>query len=271
VEDIKRVCSLCKVCAELKPRFYRSDPGTIVKAMQAFERLSIDFKGPLPSISRNVYMLTIIDEYLRFPFCYPCINTSTQTIINCLDDLFSQCGTPSFVLSNNAKAFVSKDSKEYFMRRGVATSHSSIYHPIGNSQVERFNGVIWPAVKLVLSTKNYPIQKWESVLPDVLHSLRSLLCTSNNATPHELFFNFNRKSVSRKSPSTWLMEPGPVLLHNFVRSNKNDDLVCEVELISANPTYAYICYPDGRESSVSLRDLTPFPRSEFFKMSLRVY
>ena len=34
----------------------------------------------------------------------------------------------------------------------------------------------------------------------------------------------------------------------------------EVELLEANPTYAHIKYPDGRESSVSLRDLAPCPK-----------
>ena len=31
----------------------------------------------------------------------------------------------------------------------------------------------------------------------------------------------------------------------------------EVDLIEANPTYAYIRHPDGRESTVNLRDLAP--------------
>ena len=45
-----------------------------------------------------------------------------------------------------------------------------------------------------------------------------------------------------------------------MRSSKHDDLVDEVELTHANPTYAHIRYRDGRESSVSLTDLAPCPR-----------
>ncbi len=51
------------------------------------------------------------------------------------------------------------------------------------------------------------------------------------------------------------MQPGPVLLRRFVRTSKNDPLVDEVELTDVNPTYARVRYTDGRESSVSLRDL----------------
>ena len=35
----------------------------------------------------------------------------------------------------------------------------------------------------------------------------------------------------------------------------------EVDLVEANPSYAYIPYRDGRESSVALKDLAPSPRS----------
>ena len=78
---------------------------------------------------------------------------------------------------------------------------------------------------------------------------------------HELFSSFNRRSVSGTSLPTWLTEPGPVLLRNFIRTDKNDIGVREVELTSAYPNYAQVRFPDGRESTVSLRDLAPCPRS----------
>ena len=99
------------------------------------------------------------------------------------------------------------------------------------------------------------------VLPDVLHALRSFLCTATNATPHELFFNFYRKSCCGFSLPSWLSEPGPVLLRNFVRTQKNDDLVQKVYLTEANPTFARVRFPDGRESTVALKDLAPCPSS----------
>ena len=65
-EEVKKTCSTCRICAELKPQFYRPTPGTLIKATQPMERLSIDFKGPLPTTSWNAYILTVVDEYLRF-------------------------------------------------------------------------------------------------------------------------------------------------------------------------------------------------------------
>ena len=41
---------------------------------------------------------------------------------------------------------------------------------------------------------------------------------------------------------------------------KTDPIVQEVELLHANPTYAYVRLPDGRDTTASLRDLAPCPR-----------
>ena len=56
---------------------------------------------------------------------------------------------------------------------------------------------------------------------------------------------------------------GNVMLRRFVRNSKNDPIVDEVELTSVNPAYTHIRYPDGRESTVSLKDLSPYPSPEY--------
>ena len=267
-EEVKKVCSACRSCAELKPQFYRpQQPGNLIKATQPMERLSIDFKGPLPTATRNAYILTVVDEYSRFPFAFPCPDMQSSTVIKCLNQIFTLCGMPNYIHSDLGTSFLSRELKDYLTKRGIATSRTTPYHPIGNGQVERYNGIIWKAVRLALRSANLPDSRWEIVLADALHSVRSLLCTSTNATPHERFFNFHRRSSYGVSLPSW-MQPGPVLLRRFVRTSKNDPLVDEVELTDVNPTYARVRYTDGRESSVSLRDLAPCPPSSPFEPQL---
>ena len=71
ISEIRQITSNCKVCLELKPNFAQLETGQLIKATQVFERLNLDFKGPLPSNSRNRYFLTVIDKYSRFPFAFP--------------------------------------------------------------------------------------------------------------------------------------------------------------------------------------------------------
>ena len=147
--------------------------------------------------------------------------------------------------------------KEYLSQKGIATSRTTPYHPIGNSQCERYSGIVWKSIQLTLKSHSLPDSQWEMVLPDALHSIRSLLSTATNTTPHERFFGYQRRSSCGSSIPSWLSTPGPVMLRRFVRHSKTDPLVDEVQLMDVNSSYAYIRYSDGRESTVSLKDLSP--------------
>lgn len=66
VDDFKRVTNSCRICRKCKPQYFRPTKAHLIKSTQPFERLNIDFKGPLPCSSPNKYILTIIDEFSRF-------------------------------------------------------------------------------------------------------------------------------------------------------------------------------------------------------------
>ena len=140
VNDVKELVSSCEVCAELKPKFHKFQ-GQLIKATQPFQRLNIDFKGPLPSSSPHKYLLTVVDEYSRFPFAFPCRDAKSSTVIACFEQLFSLFGMPSFVHNDRAPDFLSGEIKAYLNGRGVATSRTSRYNPRGNGQVERYNEI----------------------------------------------------------------------------------------------------------------------------------
>ena len=63
-------------------------------------------------------------------------------------------------------------------------------------------------------------ESWEEVLSDALHSVRSLLSTSTNDTPHKRFLTFSRKSMVRKLMPNWLLNLGTIQLRRFVKKKK---------------------------------------------------
>ena len=170
-------------------------------------------------------------------------------------------GTPGSIHSDRGSGFISKGMKYYLNSMGINISTTTPYHPQGNGQCERLNGTIWNTVKLYAHSHELNLSEWEEILPIALHSIRSLLCTSTNCTPHERMFLFRRRPGIGydKILPTWLINPGPVLLRNFERTNKNDVLVKQVELIEANPNYAIIKDGRGITKTVSTKDLAPAP------------
>ena len=256
-EEVRNMTASCKDCAECKPRFHRPQGSTLIKATQPFERLNLDFKGPLPPVSQNKYFLTIIDEYSRFPFAIPCKGIEAQNVINSLCSVFAVFGLPSYIHSDRGSCFMSNKLKSWLQSKNIATTKPTPYNPMGNGQCEKYNGVIWKAITLACRSQGLEIKHWESVLPDALHSIRLLLCTTTNETPHERMFAFARKSCFGESIPSWMSNPGPVLLRCHNRQSKFDPYVEEVELLEANPSYAHIRHHNGRETTVSLRDLAP--------------
>jgi len=69
-EDVKKTCSRCRICAELKPQFYHPTPGTLIKATQPC-----------------------------FLFAFPCPNMHSSTVIKCLDQIFTLFSMPSYIHS----------------------------------------------------------------------------------------------------------------------------------------------------------------------------
>lgn len=257
LEEVKSVTSQCGICRSIKPNFHKPRNAPLIKATQPFERLSIDFKGPLPSRSANTYLLTVIDEFSRFPFAFPCRDMSASTVIACLTQLFSIFGMPSYIHSDRGAAFMSEELRSFLQQKGVACSRTTAYNPRCNGQVERLNGTLWQTVQLSLRSRGLSVNCWESVLTDALHAIRSLLCTATNVTPHERLFSHPRRSASGCSLPSWLLTPGTVLLKRLVRQSKYEPLVDEVELLECNPQYAHVRLPDGKETTVALRHLAP--------------
>ena len=163
---------------------------------------------------------------------------------------------PDYIHNDRATDFLSDETYNYLHSKGIATSRTSRYNPRGNGQVEKLNGTLWKGVQVTLHSRNMKDSEWESVLPDVLHSIRSLLCTSTNTTPHERMFNFTRKSTAGKSIPSWV-KPGPIYVKNHRRTSKNDPPVMPATLLHANPQYAYVQLPSGIETTVSLREISP--------------
>ena len=149
---------------------------------------------------------------------------TTSTVISCLCQLFVLFGMPACIHSDRGSSFVSRELREFLTSKGIASSRTTSYNPQGNGHTEIYNGIIWRAITMALKSCDLPTKCWQIVLPDALHSIRSLLSTATNVTPHERLFNFARRSTTGVSFPTWLCMPGPVLLKSHVRHSKAEPL-----------------------------------------------
>ena len=161
LEEVKKCIDSCSTCKECKPRFYKpSVRSSVVRASKPFERLGIDLVGPKTPSSKSgaVHMLTVIDEYSRFPFAFPIKDTSSSSVLACLRNLFSLLGTPAFIHSDRGRQFVSSEFNSFCHENGISHSCTTPYHPSGNGQTERFNGTIWTAICCILHSQQLGLE-----------------------------------------------------------------------------------------------------------------
>ena len=126
IDQIRQIICSCQACSECKPQYYRSAPMNLINATQPFERLNIGFKGQLPTTNQNRYILTICDEYSRFPFAYPSRDVSANTVITHLRELFSIFGMPAYRHCDRGSAFMSQELKDFLHNKGIATSRTTV-------------------------------------------------------------------------------------------------------------------------------------------------
>ena len=168
---------------------------------------------------------------------------------------------PGYIHTDRASNFRSDEVHRFLFGLGIPTSRSSPYHATGNSQSERFVGLIWRTMQLQLHSYSKSRTCWAEVLPEVLFSLRSLLCTATNETPHDRLFKFPRRFVPGMTIPTWLLDSRSAYLRRFVRNSKYEPLVDPIEIVHANPSYSHVRFPNGRIDTVSNTDLSPAPPS----------
>ena len=103
--ETKTVCKSCHTCAEVKPQFFKPASQTLIKAVRRWNRISVDFNGPVSG--PHPYLLIVVDEHSRFPFAFPCKNMKLSTVTLCLSSLFCLFGFPGCVHSDRGAPFVS--------------------------------------------------------------------------------------------------------------------------------------------------------------------
>jgi hypothetical protein len=193
---VTNVIAKCEICARLKPRHPKPVMGQLITSTRPFERMSIDFIGPMPRTQRGFqYALTAVDEFTRFPFAIPTRDMSTSTVIECLTAIFTLWGPPQSIHSDRGANFESQEFKTFLNKWGVHKTRTCAYRPSGNGQCERTNGTIKRTIALRLAENKRGPTRWDEEMSLALANMRQLYCTSTKTTPHQLMMGWTRNSA----------------------------------------------------------------------------
>ncbi|MEM7282731.1 MAG: RNase H-like domain-containing protein [Pseudomonadota bacterium] len=147
-----------------------------------FHTVAIDLVGPCPETrDGDVWILTMMDVFTRWPIAVPLPNRKSETIMKALyENLFSAHGMPCCILSDRGKEFIDSGLRRLCNWLGVNKIATTGYQPQANGHVERFHRFLNAAMTIVAKGS---VSKWDWYLPSILFSYRVGECDSTGFSP----------------------------------------------------------------------------------------
>lgn len=185
--DVEHHCKLCRDCQVTKPSRLAA-PRTRglmpLRASRPMELLTMDFVTHLPVTDRGFdNLLVIVDHFSKYAWAFPMHSmTSVDVATMLFDRIFSEWGTPDFLLTDQGSDFNSELMKDFCRLFGAKKLRTSSYHPAGDGETERFNKTI---LGLLRNYCHHNVADWDLHLNTVLYALRA---APNRATLETPFF-----------------------------------------------------------------------------------
>ena len=131
-------------------------------------------------------MLVITDHFTRYALAYPSKTQTAQATARILwDNFICHYGFPEKFISDQGRNFESDLIKELCKIAGVKKLHTTLYHPQGNGQCERFNSTLCNMLGTLSEEEK---SDWKSYLGCMTHAYNCTKHASTTYSPYYLMF-----------------------------------------------------------------------------------
>ena len=204
--DCKRWTQTCTYCQRAKVNRHSVTPlSTFIPPSARFDSIHIDLVGPLPPSRGQIYLLTCIDRFTRWPEVIPLIDIRAESVAAAfLQGWISRFGVPSTVTTDRGAQFESALWNSLMQILGTKRLRTTAYHPIANGLIERFHRHL----KAALKCQPQP-DRWMDSLPLVMLGIRSTIKEDLGCTTAEMVYGSTLRLPGEfftASPSTTAIE-----------------------------------------------------------------
>ena len=146
-----------------------------------WQDVSTDLLGPLPS---GHSLLVVVDYFSRYYEVRTLTSTTTEKVIDHLEDIFATHGLPLTLKSDNGPQFISSVFQDYCAENGIVHCKVTARWPQANGEVERQNSSILKSLRISQAEGT----DWRRELRRYLVQYRNLEHPSTGRSPTELLF-----------------------------------------------------------------------------------
>ena len=180
-KEAEKFCRMCHGCQLVgqptQPEPVKSTP----LPNRPWQELALDFLGPLPS---GHSVLTVIDYYSRHYEIAIMKSTSTENVIESLEEIVSRHGLPQAISSDNGPQFVSEMFEQYLVDHGIKHRKVTPLWPQANGEIERQNRSLLKRMRIAHAEG----KDWKKELRAYLTAYRATPHTTTGVSPAELLF-----------------------------------------------------------------------------------
>ncbi|UYV66312.1 K02A2.6-like [Cordylochernes scorpioides] len=153
-----------------------------------FERIGIDFVGPLPSTKRRrKWIIVLTDYYTKYAETKAVSEATVKEVSTFLiEHIILRHGAPRFLISDRGSQFTSNLMKEVMKMCKVKHCFTTSYHPQTNGLTERLN-------RTLINMISIP-KELDEILPFITHEYNTTIQETTGYSP--FFLLFGREPMS---------------------------------------------------------------------------
>src|SRR5437667_4033914 len=189
-DDTKKYIKCCDICQRRGQKGGKSYLNPI-EVGKPFERIRIDFVGPLERTKgRNRYILVVTDYLTKWPEAKAMKEATAENVVKFIyEGIICQHGCPKIILSDRGTHFRNKLVDGLCEKFKIKHKLSSPYHPQTNGLVERFNRTLCESLAKVSRKED----EWDEHIESVLFAYRTTRHNTTKKTP--FFMVYGREAI----------------------------------------------------------------------------
>lgn len=187
--DAEEWIKMCGPCTLRKTPAKGCAPLVSIPSSQPLELICMDFLCLETSKGGYNNVLVITDHYTKYAIAVPTKNSTAKTTADAFFNNFVvHYGLPTRIHTDQGPNFESQLLKELCVITGIAKSHTTPYHPMGNGLCERFNRTLLSMLGTLESEQK---KNWKAHLSALVHAYNCTRQDSTGQSPYYLMFGRN--------------------------------------------------------------------------------